>query len=248
MTQYFTLDEAAKRYNSYRPKVHSILIDWIKNIVGMRQFENAIDIGCGTGDSTLPLLDISRTVIGIDTSDEMLKYAKNKGINVRNISYEEIPEQNHYDLINTCMAFHWFDMTTAISTFKRISTNHAIWLISNFAFAGHESNNDFNNWTKAVYLKKYPSPPRNKTASVVPRNDKQIKLLSEGNGYIPIHFSHDDLINYLSTQSNIEAAVKNGKRYVDIFNELKLQIVNMDLSGAFKYVYTFEVHEFQSDG
>jgi hypothetical protein len=70
------LEEAAVRYDRYRPKVHSI-------------------------DSTLPLLQICDAVIGIDSSPEMLRFAEEKGLATRVASYDALDEEGAYDLIST---------------------------------------------------------------------------------------------------------------------------------------------------
>ena len=107
------------------------MLGWLAECLGRRHFRNAIDIACGTGDSTLPLLRIAEDVIGIDSSEAMLRYAKHKGLTVKRASYEDLTENGEYDLVSTCMAFHWFDRTKAIETYKQISAREAIWIIYN---------------------------------------------------------------------------------------------------------------------
>jgi ubiquinone/menaquinone biosynthesis C-methylase UbiE len=95
------LEEAAVRYDRYRPKVHSIVLDWLSDCFGRRRWKNGIDVACGTGDSTLPLLQICDAVIGIDSSPEMLRFAEEKGLATRVASYDALDEEGAYDLIST---------------------------------------------------------------------------------------------------------------------------------------------------
>lgn len=69
---YFSLEEAARRYKLYRPKVHEIVNSWLSDASLPPKFDHALDLACGTGDSTLPLLEISDRVVAIDQSEVML--------------------------------------------------------------------------------------------------------------------------------------------------------------------------------
>ncbi|WP_447895748.1 class I SAM-dependent DNA methyltransferase [Vreelandella sp. GE22] len=109
MAQYFADTGVGERYDQYRPKVHSALFDILKRHLPVENFSRVVDVACGTGDSTLALLDIGRDVLGIDSSEEMLAIAKRRGLTVRQADYTELPQHGHFDLISTCMAFHWFD-------------------------------------------------------------------------------------------------------------------------------------------
>ena len=58
MNQFFSLKEAAYRYDRFRPQVHNIVVDWLAKCFGTKRWRHGIDIACGTGDSTVPLLQI----------------------------------------------------------------------------------------------------------------------------------------------------------------------------------------------
>ena len=44
-----------------------------------RKFESALDLGCGVGSNFEVLKSFSKNVIGIDSSNEAIKYCKNRG-------------------------------------------------------------------------------------------------------------------------------------------------------------------------
>ena len=71
MVQYFTETEAGERYAAYRPKVHHFALQWLEQAIPGKRYCRAIDVACGTGDSTLPLNEIADEVL-TDSSDEML--------------------------------------------------------------------------------------------------------------------------------------------------------------------------------
>ncbi len=241
MAQYFTEAEAGERYAVYRPKVHHVALQWLEQAIPGKRYRRALDVACGTGDSTLPLNEIADEVLGIDSSDEMLNAARQRGLNVHRADYIDLAPYGRFDLISTCMAFHWFDAEAAIASYKAASNQDAVWLIYNFAFGGHSASDDFNQWFRQSYLKNYPSPPRGKSSNVSPDSDPELQLLKKDQGWLPVEFSKEDLFGYLSTQSNIEHQLRNGVALGDLCERIVSQLEQLDTSGAFKYVYTYEI-------
>jgi len=68
---YFTEKDIASRYHKYRPCIHPVIIEKIKRLIKLDKLvNNALDIGCGTGQSTVALKSIAKHMIGIDISEE----------------------------------------------------------------------------------------------------------------------------------------------------------------------------------
>lgn len=244
MPNFFSTTEAARYYDQYRPRVHGVVLEWLSEALGQTNFSRAVDVACGTGHSSLPLRSVSRDLVCIDSSRAMLDFAENAGLNVHLGTFNLLESLGKFDLLSTCMAFHWFDPEEAIRVYKTVSNPGAIWLIYNFGFLGHTENRDFNRWLKLEYLERYPSPPRNKFSGVVPRDDKDLACVSEGRGRIPIEFDRDALVGYFLTQSNIEAAVQGGRSYSEIESELSISLGNFELGGDFDYGFTFELYRY----
>ena len=242
---YFSLAEAARRYDSHRPKVHHVIHDWLTDSNVNAQFQSSLDVACGTGDSTIPITEMSGSTVGVDISDEMLQRAKAKELDVRKVSYLDISNLGKFDFISTCMAFHWFDEKEAISSYKRASKHGAIWLIYNFSFGGSIDSDDFNYWFYEQYLKNYPSPPRGSHFTSISSDDKTIKKINSQEGYITISLTDNELIKYLTTQSNIESAVNEGSSYEEIETGLLTQLSKIDFSDKFKYKYRYEIYEYK---
>lgn len=84
-------------------------LEWITKLVGNRinEFKNIIEIGCGSGN-LLGLFDV-KDKFGVEPSAEAAKHA-NKIAKVRNCGYEEISNDEKYDLIlSTCVIEHTID-------------------------------------------------------------------------------------------------------------------------------------------
>lgn len=235
MTQYFTEADAGERYATYRPKVHHVALQWLDQAIPGRRFPRAIDVACGTGDSTVPLNAVADEVLGIDSSDEMLNAARMCGLTVHRADYTELAVHGRFDLISTCMAFHWFDAEAAISSYKAASNQDAVWLIYNFAFGGHSTSDEFNKWYHQSYLKSHPSPPRGKSSNVSPTSDPELRLLAQDRGWLPVEFSKEQLFGYLSTQSNLEHQLRQGESLENLRETIMGQLEKLDTSGAFKY-------------
>lgn len=110
-------------YNSFRPhyppSFYKILVDY----AGKEKFANTIDLGCGTGVATFPLLNISDKVTGLDLSPPMidgankLKKARLQELGIDDesrINFEvsavedfQAPPES-FDLIACAECIHWF--------------------------------------------------------------------------------------------------------------------------------------------
>jgi len=76
----------AKLYAKYRPpypqSVYDIIMDFIlhdrvtSTKAADAKLDCAVDLGCGSGQSTLPLLQYFRSVIGTDVSESQVEQAK----------------------------------------------------------------------------------------------------------------------------------------------------------------------------
>ena len=66
-------DQVAKHYDAYRPPLHARILE---RCVGKSSFSSGLDVGCGSGDSSVALAGICSDVIGIDPSQAMVDRAK----------------------------------------------------------------------------------------------------------------------------------------------------------------------------
>ncbi len=55
----------------------------------------------------------------------MLHYAKQNGLHVDCLDIHTDVINGRWDLISTCMAFHWFDQEQVINTYKTLSESKA---------------------------------------------------------------------------------------------------------------------------
>ena len=63
----------SEHYASYRPPLHAMILH---KLLGTNQFGTGLDVGCGTGQSSVPLTSYCDRVIAVDPSEEMLANAQ----------------------------------------------------------------------------------------------------------------------------------------------------------------------------
>jgi len=214
---YFSSKTAAERYARGRPNFHDNTIKHIEAYLQLAgKFENALDVACGTGLSTKALLNIATNVYGTDISPEMLNFAPQaNGIRYAIAPAEQQPFPNSFfDLITVSSGVHWFDIDMFLTEANRLLKSNA-WLIlyENHFIADMVGNDDFTHWFPEVYLKKFPSPPRNNAYAWTSENltPKNFKFVAEEKFCNAVIFNKKQLALYFTTQSNIIAAVENNQ-------------------------------------
>jgi ubiquinone/menaquinone biosynthesis C-methylase UbiE len=211
---YFNPKTAAERYSKGRPDFHSNTIKHIKDYLHLdKKLNNALDIACGTGLSTKALLEIATNVYGTDASQEMLNFALLPDkIHYSLASAEQQPfPDNTFDLITVSSGVHWFDIDKFLIEASRLLKSKS-WLVlyENHFISEMVGNDNFTHWFSNVYLKKFPSPPRNNAYSWTNENliPKNFKFVTEEKFRNAITLNKKQLALYFTTQSNIIAAVE----------------------------------------
>lgn len=211
---YFSPQTAAERYAKGRPAFHSNTIEHISGFLQLHhKLDRALDVACGTGLSTKALLGIAEEVYGTDLSEQMLKWApKDNKITYALAPAEKQPfPDRHFDLITVSSGVHWFDIDRFLSEADRLLKSRG-WLVlyENHFISEMEGNPAFSEWFPRVYLKKFPSPPRNNAYAWTQANLKpgNFEFITEEKFKNPIAFNKKQLALYFTTQSNVISAVE----------------------------------------
>jgi ubiquinone/menaquinone biosynthesis C-methylase UbiE len=226
---FFVYRTVAERYSKYRPFFHPLVIEKIRTRLSIHiPLSIALDVGCGPGQSTMALKEIANLVFGADISAEMLDFAeKYPGIEYIQTSAEELPIKNKSsDLLTTSLAYHWFNQEQFLAEARRTLKDEAWLVIYNNGFSGHmRENAEFEPWISQVYVKRYPTPPRNSVpiTSELARG-YGFRLAYQEEYQNEVQFSAEELSAYLITQSNVIAAAEQGKEAVeDVYDWLVTQ-------------------------
>lgn len=216
---HFTHKTIAKLYTRNRPFFHPIVINRIKQSTRQENFKHALDVGCGTGQSSIALLEITKRVTGTDISKEMLSQTpKDSRIGFYQSSAEQLPfEDEAFDLITVGLAFHWFDREKFLSEARRVLQTSG-WLViyNNWFACVMKENLSFQSWCREEHYKRYPSPARN----YEPLTKEQaaqfgFNFLKEDSFENEVVMTPEELRDYLLTQTNVIAKLEEGSERIE---------------------------------
>ena len=106
----FATPEGARRYHQGRPFHHPRALDKIFEVVGLDNVPIALDVACGTGLSTIALVDHAQLVIGIDPVEAMLRVPPHRVSAVYVCAAAEhvpVPSRS-VDVATVSSGIHWF--------------------------------------------------------------------------------------------------------------------------------------------
>ncbi|KAM8933933.1 putative methyltransferase [Pelodytes ibericus] len=127
-TRLFEGKEHASAYQKYRFSPPQEIQDMIFNYMDkrlMKPYTLAVDVGCGTGQSTRILVPNFQKVLGADISEAQIEEAKKADVSP-NVTYsvspaEELPvEDASVDLVTASAAVHWFNTEKFLKEVNRI--------------------------------------------------------------------------------------------------------------------------------
>lgn len=241
---FFVYKSVAERYARSRPYFHPLVIAKIKTYLQLqRPVRFAVDVGCGSGHSTVALTEIADLVAGLDISAEMLAFAERKaGIQYIRSAAETLSiKSNSADLLTTSMAYHWFKPEEFFAETKRILKDGAWLIIFNNGFRGQmRGNPKFEQWVSQVYDERYPSPPRNAALMTFEfAGQHGFIFANEADYQNEVEFTVEELAAYLITQSNVIAATEQGNEKVeDVYDWLVTQSRPFFRSGRAAFLFS----------
>jgi SAM-dependent methyltransferase len=173
----------------------------------------ALDVACGTGQSTVALKEIASRVVGTDVSREMLARApREAGVRYVEAPAEDMPfEDGSFRLVTVALALHWFDRSRFLAEARRVLEPSG-WLVvyDNGFFGEMKENPKHERWYREDYLVRYPSPTPQRGASHGRRVPQARASALERETYTnEVPFSAEELASYLMTQSNVTATVED---------------------------------------
>jgi SAM-dependent methyltransferase len=203
----FGSELAARRYASGRLDVHAEFARRIAGGLGGRTPGRTLDIGCGTGLSTRALAALG-PVVGIDISAPMLREAPRSLPLVRGRA-ERLPfAAASFDLVAMGSAFHWCEPAPLGTEVRRVlAAGGHLAVFDHYIMGRIEGEPRFAAWFEA-YKRRFRRPPRH------PAFDAAREA-----GFVPVareRFEHDlpqsldALVGYVTSQSNVLAAVGAG--------------------------------------
>lgn len=210
---YFAPESAAERYAKGRPFFHPLVIARAAEFLSLAEpLARALDVGCGTGLSSIALKLIAARVVGVDAAPAMVAHAPRAG----GVSYvvaraERLPfGAGAFDLLTLSQVFHWLDRARFFAEARRVLRAGGFIVAYDDYLAGRMEGGDaFETWFRESYLKRFPSPPRAWTSFDAEETANEgFRLLAHERRPNTIRFSPEALADYLLSQSNVIAAVE----------------------------------------
>lgn len=217
---FFSPKSAALRYSKGRSYFHPIIIKRIKKFLSLdKPLPRALDVGCGTGLSTVALKEIADKIVGVDASSEMVALApKERSVSYLIASGEQLPfTEDVFDLMTLSQAFHWLDREKFLEEARRVLRVDGRMVVYDNYFLGRmEERADFHEWFKENYPKRFPAPTRGKlTFEPDELQGTGFHILDHERFPNSTRFSLAGLVDYLTSHSNVIAAVEYGSEDIN---------------------------------
>lgn len=115
-----TFDEVAETYDRVRPGYLPQIFDDLAELAGIGPGCRVLEIGCGTGQATVPLAERGCTIVAVELGAEMAAIARRKlarfpRAEVITAAFEMWPlPKDSFDVVLSATAFHWIDPTVRV--------------------------------------------------------------------------------------------------------------------------------------
>ena len=213
----FQHDRVAGGYASARPYLHPEVFAGVREVVRPAgPFRRALDVGCGTGLSSLALLDLAEEVVGIDAALDMLRHAR-RADRLRYVASgaEALPfREGRFDLVVACGSMDWVDRPRFMPRAAEL-TRSGGWLVSlDFGDTGRSPDvPGLARWYDEVFLRTFPRPSASDpmiTADEAGRHGFAPPLHRDFASTCP--FTAPQYAAFLMTESSVIAAVEYGRK------------------------------------
>ena len=215
VVNFFTEPEAAARYSAHRPSGHLRVLQLVAEFLKEElPVDRALDVGCGTGHSTVALLPYAKSVMGIDVSSAMLAQAQpHDRIGYRKGYAEALPfRTKHFDLVTVSAAYHWFDHERFLFEAARVLRGGG-WLVL-YKAGSHGRMPDqpaFEKWRREVLRARYPKVARNnEVLSAEEAAQFGFREMKCERALYPVTHTLDQHIDNLLTHSSVIRVVDHG--------------------------------------
>lgn len=158
-------DQQALAYDSYRPRYPKQLIGDLLELSEWESQDKMLEIGCGTGQLTLDLLEKGCKVLAIERGPNlanlahkhMFPFPNGRVIQAR---FEDWDSASTFKLVVSAQAFHWIDREEGVKkVLSHLEKEGLLALIWNLDVS---YNSEFWKQTSPIYKKYFPPNPTQK--------------------------------------------------------------------------------------
>lgn len=225
---YFLDPVRAAEYHSSRPSFHNEALMALHQKEPVEIYEHALDVGCGTGQSTEALAYWSKKVTGIDNSQSMLNNAiKNKKISYQLADAENMPfEKDAFDLLFVASSLHWFEKRKFLNQVSKILRSGGTFLI----YDTYVTEGLTPEFSKA-YSRRFPRPFQDVQYKEAELEFFDLKFVHLHKYNFVSKLNQEEIARYFFNLSNVSAAIEKGEEPLKAFEDVR-ELVNRYSTGA----------------
>ena len=247
-----TFDEDAERYDRARPSYPAELIDELIALAGIGPGSRVLEIGCGTGQATLPLARTGCRLVAVELGPHMAAVARRNlaafpGVNVVTSSFEDWPlPPELFDAVISATAFYWIDPAVRVAkAAAALRPGGALVTVNTHHVAG--GTQPFFDQVQACYERWDPATPpglRLPRAADVPQDDEEF---TRSGLFDPAIFRRHEREHTYSTAAYLDLlATYSGHRALDATARASLldciaHLIDTSFNGVITKRYLFEL-------
>ena len=212
-------------YDQFRPSPPLQVIHQCLNYLGSSRANCVVDLGCGTGISTIAWRDFAAQIIGFDPSDEMLHLANAKLREGEAIRFEkrfahDLPlETESVDVLTCSQSFHWMEPESTLREMDRVLKKKGVLCIYDVQWpptVNFEMEQAYRTLFDQVeqITAKLENPPARKWRKDWHlenlKKSKRFRFLKEVGYHMSIPFDRERFIGLAMSQGGLEALLKLG--------------------------------------
>jgi SAM-dependent methyltransferase len=217
MDNPFATADMAAGYASARPPVHShVLQHWREQARHMGRVALAVDLGCGSGLSTRPLLPLATRCLGVEPAVAMLPHATRvaPGAWFAAASGEQLPlRMASVDLVVAAGSLNYVrDFERCVREVHRVLRRDGRLMAYDFATGRHAASGPWlNRWFDA-FVTRYPRP----TSEARPLDPDRLarlerfRLTQSARVSLALPMTREAYAAYVLTETNVAASVRGG--------------------------------------
>ena len=216
----FDHGRVAEGYATVRPYLHPEVFARVGRLLALdTPVARALDVGCGTGLSSLALLALAREVVGVDASMAMLRRARGApAVRYAASAAEALPFADAaFDLVVACGSIDWVDRERFLPQAARLLRPGGFLVPLDFGDRGASDEVPaLEPWYRGVFLEAFPFPPA-RDPIVTPEEAVRHGFTGPERHDFECawRFTARRYASFLMTESSIVAAIEYGSRHAE---------------------------------